>query len=199
MPARPRAPRSTARPTARPTVRPAPAHTALTGFTALTALTGVTTLLAGCATPVDVPPGVDASDPVCARVVRATPEDMLGLERREASAQASTAWGDPAVTFRCGVEPPPPTTDRCLSVELPDGTTVDWINPEAEAPAEGEEATQDPGSWTFVTYGREPAVEIVVPAGAGLDQPTAVLVELASAVDLVPPTRHCVGATDVGA
>ena len=132
-------------------------------------------------------------NPLCARIVRATPDTLLGLERRTAGAQAATAWGDPAVVLRCGVTPPGPTTDRCLSIELPDGTTVDWINPEAV----GEQDDDSPGAWTFITYGRDPAVELVVPAATGVDQPTAALVELAGAVQLVEATRACVGATDV--
>lgn len=160
---------------------------------ALTAA-GLAAGLAACAAPVDVTPGIDAKNPVCARIVRAAPDTLLGLERRTASAQAAAAWGDPAVTLRCGVEVPGPTTDRCLSIELPDGSTVDWINPEA---AEEEVDGQAAGSWTFITYGRDPAVELVVPAGTGVEQPTAALVELAGAVQLVEATRHCVGATDV--
>ena len=164
------------------------------GATPVLGLDAAATALAGCATTVDVVPGVDAQNPVCARVVRATPDTLAGLERRTAGAQAAAAWGTPAVTVRCGVEVPGPTTDRCLSVELPDGTTVDWINPEAAG-----EALEDgtAGEWTFITYGRDPAVEVVVPADTGIEQPTGVLVELANAVQLVEPTRHCVGATDV--
>lgn len=153
-------------------------------------------LLAGCATPVDVRPGVDAKNPVCAEVLRATPDEILGLERRTSSAQSSTAWGDPAVTLRCGVEVPGPSTDRCLSIELSDGQTMDWLNPEEEVTS-GNTQPEDGGQWTFVSYGRDPAIEVVVPAGSGLEQPTAVLTEIATAVDLVPATRECLGATDV--
>lgn len=165
--------------------------------------------LSGCSTPVDVPPAEAASDPMCARILRATPDQIEGHERRTATAQSATAWGDPAITVRCGVPVPGPSTDRCLSIELPDGRTMDWLHPEdgsAQTPTSGAEqapgagtqqAPEDGGAWTFVTYGRDPAVEVRIPAGTGIDQPTAVLVELANAVDLVEPTRACVGATDV--
>lgn len=152
-------------------------------------------LLAGCARPAELVPAPSAADPECARIVMATPDELGGLERRPTTAQAATAWGDPAVTVRCGVEPPGPTTDRCLNVEAGDGTSVDWI---ALGGDDDALAGQDRGGWAFVTYGREPAVEVVVPAEqAAGGQPTAFLVDLAGAVSIAPADRHCVGATDV--
>ncbi|GAA4287350.1 DUF3515 family protein [Georgenia daeguensis] len=155
-------------------------------------------VLTGCSSPVDLPPGEHASDPTCGEVLISTPEALGGLERRSTSSQATTAWGDPAVTLRCGVEPPGPTTDRCLSVETGDGSFVDWIALEGDDESLPEHARQGRGSWTFVTYGREPAIEVVVPAEQGTSgQPTAYLVELAGAVGVSPADRFCVGATDV--
>ncbi|MCK6211989.1 DUF3515 domain-containing protein [Georgenia sp. EYE_87] len=155
-------------------------------------------VLTGCSSPVDLPPGEHAADPTCGDVLISTPEALGGLERRSTSSQATTAWGDPAVTLRCGVEPPGPTTDRCLSVETGDGSFVDWIALEGDDESLPEHARQSRGSWTFVTYGREPAVEVVVPAEQGTSgQPTAYLVELAGAVGVSPADRFCVGATDV--
>ncbi|UNX53867.1 DUF3515 domain-containing protein [Georgenia sp. TF02-10] len=167
-------------------------------------------VLAGCAAPVSVTPGEEAREPVCAEVLQATPDDLGGLERRSTTAQAATAWGEPAVTLRCGVSPPGPTTDRCLSIEA-DGQSVDWIAvpdedagagaEDAETEAEAEDAPDDPagrGGWTFVTYGRIPAVEVVVPVEQAGEQPTAALVELAPAVAVVPAERFCVGPDDAG-
>lgn len=154
-------------------------------------------LLAGCAPAVGLPPGEHAADPVCAEVLQATPDTLLGLERRSTSAQATTAWGDPPVTLRCGVTPPGPTTERCLTVEQPDGTSVDWIALEGDDELLPEHARQGQGSWTFVTYGRTPAIEVVVPVEHATDQPTAVLVDLAGAAGLTAAERSCVGVGDV--
>ncbi|RPF25658.1 DUF3515 family protein [Georgenia muralis] len=153
-------------------------------------------VLSGCAAPVSLPPGELAADPVCARVLQATPDVLGGLERRSTTTQAATAWGDPAVTLRCGVAPPGPTTDRCLSVDSGDGTAVDWIALEGDDPDLPEHARQGGGSWTFITYGRRPAIEVVVPVEQVGGQPTAALVDLAGAVSLVRAERACVGATD---
>lgn len=157
---------------------------------------GVTVALAGCGTPVGLPPGEAAADPACARVILATPDELGGLERRETTAQAATSWGEPAVTLRCGVEEPGPTTDRCLSVAQPDGTSVDWIQLEADDERLPGHARAGQGSWSFVTYGRSPAVEVVIPVEQVTGQPTAYLVDLAPAVELSPAERFCVGADD---
>ncbi|WP_230977355.1 DUF3515 family protein [Georgenia yuyongxinii] len=167
---------------------------------ALVALFAVTLagVLAGCGSPVEVPPGEAASDPTCARVLQATPDELGGLERRSTTAQATTAWGaNPAVTVRCGVLPPAPTTDRCLSVEQPDGTAVDWIQLESDDESFPDRARDTQGSWAFVTYGRVPAIEVVVTAAHVTGQPTAFLVDLASAAQISPAERFCVGADDV--
>ncbi|WP_226909656.1 DUF3515 family protein [Georgenia ruanii] len=156
-------------------------------------------LLAGCGAPaVTLAPGVAAADPVCARVLQATPDRLGALERRSTSAQATTAWGaDPAVTLRCGVAPTGPTTDRCVNVERPDGTSVDWIQLESDDPNYPANAAEGAGAWAFVTYGRVPAVEVVVPAEHVTGQPTAFLVDLAPAAEVVPAQRACVGVGDV--
>jgi hypothetical protein len=146
---------------------------------------------------VSLPPGEVAADPACAEVLQATPDRLGGLERRSTTTQAATAWGDPAVTLRCGVTPPGPTTDRCLSVASGDGDEIDWIALEGDDPDLPEHARRGQGSWTFLTYGRVPAVEVVVPVEQVAGQPTAYLVELAGAVGPIPAERSCVGATDV--
>jgi hypothetical protein len=156
-------------------------------------------LLAGCGAPVTLAPGVAAAEPICARVLQATPDRLGDLQRRSTTAQATTAWGDdPAVTLRCGVEAMGPTTDRCLSVEKPDGTSVDWIQLESDDQNYPAHAKVGTGAWAFVTYGRVPAVEVVVPVEHVTGQPTAFLVDLAAAAEVVPAERACVGAGDVG-
>ena len=154
-------------------------------------------VLGGCASPVTVPPGPNASDPVCAEVLQMLPGELAGGTQRSISSQATAAWGeDPAVTLRCGVEVPGPSTERCITVESGD-TSVDWLALEGDDETVPEHARLEGGAWTFVTYGRVPAVEVVVPTERGGDQPTAVLVDLAPAVELTTAERHCVGVGDV--
>ncbi|WP_421734333.1 DUF3515 domain-containing protein [Cellulomonas sp.] len=141
-------------------------------------------VLAGCASvvPVDVAP--HATDPQCASVVLAMPDSLGdGLPQRDTNAQATTAWGDASapVVLRCGVEPLGPTTEHCQSVETPGGPSIDWVV------VEGED-----GGWTFTTYGREPAVELHVPAEVADERSTAFVDQLGPAVALTEPTRSCV-------
>src|SRR5690606_34111283 len=66
-------------------------------------------VLGGCASPVTVPPGPHAADPVCAEVLQLVPGELAGGEERSISSQATAAWGEPPVTLRCGVEVPGPS------------------------------------------------------------------------------------------
>jgi hypothetical protein len=138
--------------------------------------------LAGCAPPpVTVAPAPSASDPVCAEVLLRAPEELAGAPRRTTTSQASRAWGDPPIVLRCGVEPPGPSPERCVAIDAGPGLAVDWLALESE------------DAWTFVTYGRVPAVEVVVPkaALAPAAQPTAPLVDLAPAVAATTAERGC--------
>ncbi|WP_308121666.1 DUF3515 family protein [Actinotalea ferrariae] len=142
--------------------------------------------LAGCATPVAVPAAPYAADPVCAQVVLALPDALAGMPRLDTSSQATTAWGERTapVVLRCGVEPPGPTTDPCVDAD--DGTVqVDWV---AVAGPEDEDGA---APWTFVTYGRDPAVEVRVPAEVTANRSTSFLLDLGPAVSLVEQTRSC--------
>lgn len=142
--------------------------------------------LPGCAQRVSVPAAPDADDPLCAEVVLALPQDLGDLERRGTTSQASVAWGplaDPVV-LRCGVEPPTATTDRCVTAD--DGTTaVDWVAVPGEADAEGA------SPWTFTTYGRTPAVEVLVPASVTSTRSTSFLLDLGPAISRVEAQRAC--------
>lgn len=140
--------------------------------------------LAGCSVRVPVATAPSAGDPACAAVVLALPEELGAMARVRTTSQASAAWGDPdhPVVLRCGVEPPGPTTDQCVTAD--DGrAAVDWL----AVPQDVEAGTR----WTFTTYGREPAVEVVVPAEVAAGQSTSFLTELGPAIDRVPATRHC--------
>lgn len=139
------------------------------------------TVLAACTPTIGTEPAVDAADPDCAPVMLALPDVVAGdLERTKVTAQATAAWGEPgaAVTLRCGVEQPGPSPD-CQRFESPDGT-VDWIT-----------ATGEDGTWRFTTYGRDPAIEVTVPPTVTDSHSTSFVVDLTSAVELVPATQRC--------
>ena len=109
----------------------------------------VLVLLTGCARPVEVSPAAASADPACARVP--WPQVVAGQEASETTPDSPTtaAWssgGDPAIIARCGVPVPGPTTKECLGV---DG--VDWVVRHLE------------DGMAFTTYGRDPAVEVLVP------------------------------------
>ncbi|MFE7505664.1 DUF3515 family protein [Promicromonospora sp. NPDC057488] len=147
---------------------------------AAAALTTVS--LAGCSRTIGVEVAPNAADPLCAEVVLAVPDELaVDLPKVPTDAQATAAWGEPgaAVTLRCGVEQLGPVGD-CQQVPSGDGTTVDWIV-----------ATDDKDTWSFITYGREPAVEVVVPPAVTKDHSTSFISDLASAVTQVPATKEC--------
>ena len=83
------------------------------------------------------------------------------------------AWGDPAVVARCGVTPLGPTTLDCIEV-----SGVDWV---AEPLSDGVR---------FTTYGRSPAVEVLVPA-AYRPEPLLLPAFAEAAKQLPQGTRRC--------
>jgi hypothetical protein len=161
---------------------------------------GAAPLLAGCAQAVGVAVAPDATNPDCARVVLALPDTLAeGLDQQRTTSQATSAWGVPSdpVTLRCGVEVPGPTTEQCVTVETAGGSSIDWLVRADAEPADGADAADglaaDPGSsdWTFVTYGRDPAVEVHVPASVVAERSTSFLDALSVAVSKVEATRSC--------
>jgi len=136
--------------------------------------------LAGCSPAVPFEAAPDASDPDCAAVVVRLPDEVAGLAERETNAQGTGAWGAPAsVLLRCGVTPPGPTTERCVSV---DG--VDWIIDETDAPR-----------YLFTTYGRTPAVEVLV--DNDVVSGSTAIADLSAAVSVIPAERECTNLGDV--
>ena len=138
-------------------------------------------LLAACTPTIGVDAADDAANPACAPVMLALPDALAGdLEKARTTSQATAAWGTggAAVVLRCGVAPPGPSP-HCQRVESPSGT-VDWIV-----------AADDDGTWRFTTYGREPAIEVVVPPAITAEHSTAFVADLAQAVGLVEATRTC--------
>ncbi len=81
------------------------------------------------------------------------------------------------------------------SVDGSDGTEDDpdaTADPDAD-PTAGPDALLEPGSsdWTFVTYGRDPAVEVHVPAAVVAERSTSFLDALSPAIAQVEATRAC--------
>ena len=140
-----------------------------------------TVALAGCSQAVALDAAPSASDPDCAAVVVRLPDTVAGLEMRDTDAQGTGAWGQPAsVLLRCGVEPLGPTTDRCVSV---DG--VDWVIDESDAP-----------NYLFTTYGRSPAVEVLI--DNDVVSGTTAIADLSAAVSAIPAEDGCVALDDAG-
>ncbi|MGI4894334.1 MAG: DUF3515 family protein [Janthinobacterium lividum] len=125
----------------------------------------------------------DADNPACASLLSALPADLDGLGARRQGAVGVAAWGDDQVVLRCGGPIVGPTTKSCLPIGPDAGSSIDWI----------EDARND-RAVRFLTYGRDPAVEVTVRFGNGIstDQASSKLVDLADAVSHIPQTRTCV-------
>ncbi len=147
---------------------------------ALAAL-ALATMLGGCAATVALQPADDAASPDCAPVSVRLPEVIDDLPARETNAQATGAWGDPvAVVLHCGVAVPPPTAEfACYTIE-----GVDWLVDPADAP-----------NFVFTTYGRDPAVSIVVDSEVASGR--TAIEAVSSAVSWLPTNgRACISVED---
>lgn len=160
-----------------------PVRTAARGAargTALAAAVAAVAVLSGCGQAVPFDAAEDAADPDCAAVVVRLPDEVAGLAERETNAQGTGAWGSPAsVLLRCGVEPPGPTTLRCVSVD-----DVDWIIDESDAPR-----------YLFTTYGRTPAVEVLV--DNDVVSGSTAIADLSPSVSVIPAERECTNLGDL--
>ena len=108
----------------------------------------VGTLLTGCSPIVALDPAPHANDPACADVIVRLPSTLENLPRRETNAQATGAWGDPAVILlRCGVTVPTASDLPCVQTD----TDFQWLRDDSHAP-----------SYVFTSYGRTPAIAVVV-------------------------------------
>ena len=105
--------------------------------------------LPACSSVVEVSAGPRSGEPSCRAAAVAYPATVAGLSARAVSTSTGTehAWGDPAVVARCGFDPPGPTTDECLGVD-----DVDWV------------VRRLTDGVSFTTYGRDPALEVLVPS-----------------------------------
>lgn len=114
------------------------------------AAVGAVLLASACSGSPEVSLAPLADAPTCTSI--SWPADVSGLAPVETSPDdpSVAAWGDPAIIARCGLRAPAPTADSCVEV---DG--VDWVVREL---SDGSAA---------VTYGREPALEVLVPDAHG--------------------------------
>ncbi|XAS65979.1 DUF3515 domain-containing protein [Micrococcaceae bacterium Sec5.7] len=144
---------------------------------AVTAVAGIA--LSGCSPAVDVSAATDAANPACAPMMVALPDAIGDAALRKTNSQATAAWGDPSrVILRCGVIVPGPTTDRCVTVN-----GVDWVIKEG-----------DP-VWTLTTFGREPAIEILMDPDK--ISSATVLADLSASAAKIKANRNCVGQDDL--
>ncbi|RWZ67954.1 DUF3515 family protein [Labedella populi] len=157
-------------------------RTALRLVSSATLVVAGASLLTGCAAAVSLQPADDANNADCAYVTVALPPTVADLPERDTDAQATGAWGSPAsILLRCGVAVPEPTTLECTTVN-----GVDWIIDDSDAP-----------NYRFTTYGRDPAVEVIV--DSDVVHGSTALVDLEPAVSNVPtaPFTACVGADEL--
>jgi Protein of unknown function (DUF3515) len=157
-------------------LRPAAAAAAL--LSALAVL-----VLSGCAPTVSLDPAPDAANPGCAAITVRLPQTLAGKGIRETNAQATGAWGTPAVVLlKCGVTPLGPTTKPCATV---DG--VDWVL----------ETSPAAKTLIYVTFGRDPATEVIINHAQGGVSDAAVLPALAPAISSIRQTSKCLSILDV--
>lgn len=93
-------------------------------------------------------PADQAANPLCTKASRHWPATVANQKSRPVSTKSITvhAWGDPAIIARCGLTAPGPTSTGCLTV---DG--IDWVG------------TKLSDGGRYLTYGRSPAIEVLVP------------------------------------
>lgn len=136
--------------------------------------------LSGCVGTVPMDPAPDANDPICASVTVRLPDAVADLSKRETSAQATGAWGNPAaILLTCGLAKPGPTTMPCVTIN-----NVDWVEDDSRKPL-----------YVYTTFGREPAVQVAVDSNT-VSASTA-LVDLSAAVSTLPVTSKCLSPSDV--
>ena len=131
--------------------------------------------LAGCSASVEVTEPAEAGSAACRSAAARWPDTVGGRSLRPTSSSsvAVRAWGDPAIIARCGLTPIGPTTDQCLDV-----SGVDWV------------AHQLTDGVRFTTYGRSPAIEVLVP-NAYKPEPLLLPAFGAAAAAIPQGERHC--------
>jgi hypothetical protein len=112
-------------------------------------LSGLVLTSCSGAVPLD-PPDPPVNAEACSQLMAQLPPTVDGQSPRDTdpSSGLTAAYGDPAITVRCGV-PPPDTLDA--TSQLITANRVDWFP---------EELTE---GYLFTTYGRVTVVEVTVP------------------------------------
>ncbi|MFM1958450.1 MAG: hypothetical protein RI929_813 [Actinomycetota bacterium] len=136
-------------------------------------------LLTGCAATVNLDPAPLANNPGCAEVSVRYPSSIGELTQRYTNAQATSAWGEPAVIIaRCGLEPVEASTLSCVTAG-----GVDWLVDDSKAP-----------SYRFISFARNPAVEVIVDSEKASG--VSALEALAGAVSKIPASKVCTEITN---
>ena len=135
--------------------------------------------LAGCSSSSDggtekLTAGPDASNAACTKLMTRLPKTVLSKARNTAQEPKGVAtWGTPAISLTCGAAPTGPTPDKAFAVN-----NVCWV------------ITDDTTSYMFLTYGRDPAVQVRVPSSVERSQATGALVDLDEAVSSLKLTKN---------
>ncbi|HWH27276.1 MAG TPA: DUF3515 family protein [Pseudolysinimonas sp.] len=136
--------------------------------------------LTGCSQIIPMTAADDANNPGCAAVIVRLPDTVGDMPKRETDAQATAAWGNPAsVLVRCGVEVPRASTLPCIELE-----GIFFLRD-----------VSDKKFWKFTTFGRDPALDIVVSRKA-FTSPGIPLNDLLNAVSFLPPNGQKCTSTD---
>jgi uncharacterized protein DUF3515 len=137
-------------------------------------------LLTGCSPIVALDPAPHANDPACADVIVHLPSSLENLPRRETNAQGTGAWGEPAaILLRCGVRVPVASDLPCVET---DG--FQWLRDDTKAP-----------TYVFTSYGRTPAIAVVVDQKKLSPGPT--LQDLEPVIAYTAPNGHkCLSVED---
>ncbi|GAA3336329.1 DUF3515 family protein [Curtobacterium sp. C1] len=149
-----------------------------------TAIAGVAVALAagltGCTNAVSMSPAPSADAAACAAVQVRLPSTVdTKYAMRNTNAQSTAAWGDPeAAIYHCGVAVPTVSDLPCFSQG-----GVDWIRDDRGAQI------------VFTTFGRTPAVQVVIDTKLTTSQ---VVQDLSDAVSTLPKDgRECLDPSQV--
>ena len=114
---------------------------------ALASIGALSLSLTACTSTVSLQAAPASNDPGCAAITVRLPDNVDGNAQRPTDAQSTSAWGSPTrVILRCGLPEVKASTLICTTIG-----GVDWLVDPSQAP-----------SYRFITFGRNPATEIIV-------------------------------------